>query len=57
MTRLLPHRLDRWPACHTSGEPGDRRRAARKRLADVARAWQTSATRPDVDRCTSTPPC
>ncbi|KRC90052.1 hypothetical protein ASE25_11205 [Terrabacter sp. Root85] len=38
------------------GEPRGRLRAARKRLADVARAWQPSATNPDVDRSTSTWP-
>ena len=32
------------------GEPRERLRAARKRLADVARAWEPSATNPDVDR-------
>jgi GIY-YIG catalytic domain-containing protein len=37
------------------GEPRERLRAARKRLADVARAWQPSATKHDVDRSTSAP--
>lgn len=31
------------------GEPRERLRAARKRLADVARAWQPGATNPDAE--------
>jgi hypothetical protein len=31
------------------GEPRERLRAARKRLADIARAWQPTDTKPDAD--------
>lgn len=37
-------------------EPRERLRAARKRLADIARAWQPGAAKPDVERSTSAPP-
>lgn len=37
------------------GEPRKRLRGARKRLAAIARAWEPSATKRDVDRSTSRP--